>query len=124
MKTGDDARRVSRRRFLADNGKGLALAGLAPALSAPFIARARAADKTLKIVQLSDYVPAYDKWFDAFVRDWGEKNGVQVTVDHIPIWSCRREPRRRLRLARAMICSAFSAPARTSTSRICSTSAR
>jgi multiple sugar transport system substrate-binding protein len=84
MKTGDDARRVSRRRFLADTGKGLALAGLAPAFSAPFIARARAADKTLKIVQLSDYVPAYDKWFDAFVRDWGEKNGVQVTVDHIP----------------------------------------
>jgi multiple sugar transport system substrate-binding protein len=84
MKTGNDARRVSRRRFLANTGKGLALAGLAPALSAPFIARARAADKTLKIVQQSDFVPVYDKWLDAFARDWGEKNGVQVTVDHIP----------------------------------------
>jgi hypothetical protein len=34
MKTGYDAGRVSRRRFLANTGKGLALAGLAPALSA------------------------------------------------------------------------------------------
>jgi multiple sugar transport system substrate-binding protein len=84
MNTADPARRVSRRRFLADTGKGLALAGLAPALSAPFIARARAADKTLKIIQWSHFVPAYDKWLDAFAKDWGEKNGVAVTVDHIP----------------------------------------
>jgi multiple sugar transport system substrate-binding protein len=84
MKTGYDARRVSRRRFLANTGKGLALAGLAPTLSAPFIARARAADNTLKIIQWSHFVPAYDKWLDAFARGWGEKNGVAVTVDHIP----------------------------------------
>jgi multiple sugar transport system substrate-binding protein len=84
MNTADDARRVSRRRFLANTGKGLALAGLAPALSAPFIARARAADKTLKIIQWGHFVPAYDKWFDGFAREWGEKNGVAVAVDHIP----------------------------------------
>jgi multiple sugar transport system substrate-binding protein len=84
MNTADDARRVSRRRFLANTGKGLALAGLAPALSAPFIARARAADKTLKIIQWSHFVPAYDTWIAAFAREWGEKNGVAVTVDHIP----------------------------------------
>jgi multiple sugar transport system substrate-binding protein len=82
MNTADDARRVSRRRFLANTRNCLALAGLAPAISAPFIARARAADKTLKIIQFSHFVPAYDKWFDAFAKDWGEKNGVEVTVDH------------------------------------------
>jgi multiple sugar transport system substrate-binding protein len=84
MKTGYDAGRVSRRRFLATTGKGLALAGLAPAISAPFIARARAADKTLKIIQWSHFVPGYNTWFDGFARDWGEKNGVEVAVDHIP----------------------------------------
>ncbi len=84
MSTGDNARRFSRRRFLAKTGTGLALAGLAPALSAPFVSRARAADKTLKIIQWSHFVPAYDTWIDAFAKDWGEKNGIDVTVDHIP----------------------------------------
>ena len=84
MSTGDNGRRFSRRRFLAKTGTGLALAGLAPAISAPFVSRARAADKTLKIVQWSHFVPAYDTWLDAFAKDWGEKNGINVTVDHIP----------------------------------------
>ena len=39
--------------------------------------------KTLKILQWSHFVPAYDKWFDPWVRDWGAKNDVTVTVDHI-----------------------------------------
>ena len=39
--------------------------------------------KTLKILQWSHFVPAYDKWFDPWVKDWGEKNNVTVTVDHI-----------------------------------------
>jgi multiple sugar transport system substrate-binding protein len=84
MMTRKKGHRISRRRFLAKTGTGLAIAGLAPAISAPFVSRARAATETLKIVQESDFVPVYDKWFDAFARDWGEKNGVQVTVDHIP----------------------------------------
>jgi multiple sugar transport system substrate-binding protein len=84
MSAGGNRRYFSRRSFLAKTGTGLALAGLTPAISAPFIARARAADKTLKIIQWSHYVPAYDKWIDGFARDWGEKNGVAVTVDHIP----------------------------------------
>jgi len=29
-------------------------------------------------------VPQYDKWFDGFATEWGKKNGVTVTVDHIP----------------------------------------
>jgi multiple sugar transport system substrate-binding protein len=84
MITRDKGHRFSRRRFLTKAGTGLALAGLAPALSAPFISRARAATKTLKIIQGSHFVPAYDKWLDAFAQDWGNKNAVAVTVDHIP----------------------------------------
>src|SRR5690606_32004511 len=44
-----------------------------------------AAGKTLKILQWSHFVPDYDKWFDRFAQNWGEANGVQVTVDHINI---------------------------------------
>jgi multiple sugar transport system substrate-binding protein len=39
--------------------------------------------KTLKILQWSHFVPAYDKWFDPWAKDWGSKNNVTVTVDHI-----------------------------------------
>lgn len=39
--------------------------------------------KTLKILQWSHFVPAYDKWFDPWVKAWGEQQGVTVTVDHI-----------------------------------------
>jgi Bacterial extracellular solute-binding protein len=39
--------------------------------------------KTLKILQWSHFVPAYDKWFDPWVKDWGDKNNVTATVDHI-----------------------------------------
>lgn len=72
---------ASRRRVLKAGG----LAGLA-AIGAPlFPLNAFAADKTLKILQWSHFVPTYDKWFDAFAKAWGEANGVKVTVDHINI---------------------------------------
>ena len=41
------------------------------------------ARKTLKILQWSHFVPAYDKWFDPWVKAWGEANNVTATVDHI-----------------------------------------
>ncbi len=72
--------RVSRRTLL----KTTAVVGLAPALSAPFVSRTLAATKTLKIIQWSHFVPQYDTWFDGFVKDWGTKNGVNASVDHIP----------------------------------------
>jgi multiple sugar transport system substrate-binding protein len=38
----------------------------------------------LKIMQWSHFVPDYDKWLDGtYVKQWGEKNDVEVTVDHI-----------------------------------------
>ena len=39
--------------------------------------------RTLKILQWSHFVPAYDAWFDPWVKDWGQKNNVTVSVDHI-----------------------------------------
>ena len=37
----------------------------------------------LTILQWSHFVPAYDTWFDKMAQDWGTKNKVNVTVDHI-----------------------------------------
>jgi multiple sugar transport system substrate-binding protein len=76
---------VSRRRFLKNTGLTVAAAGAAPLLSAPFVSKAMADTKTLSIVQWSHFVPAYDTWFDKFAKDWGEKNKIAVTVDHIPV---------------------------------------
>ncbi len=77
--------RVSRRRFLRDTGLTLAAAGSAPVLSAPFVSTAMAATKTMSIVQWSHFVPEYDTWFDKFAKDWGSKNNIDVSVDHIPV---------------------------------------
>src|SRR4051794_19040533 len=76
--------RVSRRRFLKQAGLTLAAAST-PSLTAPFISRALADAKSLSIVQWSHFVPEYDKWFDQFAKDWGTKNNVTVSVDHIPV---------------------------------------
>jgi multiple sugar transport system substrate-binding protein len=38
----------------------------------------------LRILQWSHFVPAFDTWFDnVYVPQWGRRNDVQVTVDHI-----------------------------------------
>jgi multiple sugar transport system substrate-binding protein len=39
----------------------------------------------LRILQWSHFVPQYDSWFDVFAEEWGNANGVDVTVDHINI---------------------------------------
>src|SRR6478609_9968057 len=76
---------VTRRRFLKNAGLTLAAAGSAPLLSAPFVSKALADNKSLSIVQWAHFVPEYDTWFDKFAKDWGEKNKIAVTVDHIPV---------------------------------------
>jgi multiple sugar transport system substrate-binding protein len=37
----------------------------------------------LTMLMRAHFVPAFDVWFDKFAQDWGEKNKVKVTVDHI-----------------------------------------
>ena len=76
---------VTRRRFLKETGLTLAATSAASLISAPFVSRALADTKTLTIVQWSHFVPEYDKWFDNFAKDWGSKNRIEVTVDHIPV---------------------------------------
>jgi multiple sugar transport system substrate-binding protein len=72
----------TRRQVLRAAGVGT----LAAAASGLVPGRARAQGKTLRIMQWSHFVPAYDKWFDGtFCKQWGEKHDTQVTVDHIAI---------------------------------------
>ena len=48
--------------------------------------KARAAKKTLRILQWNHFVPAYDKWFNGqYIKEWGEKNDTEVTVDNVGI---------------------------------------
>jgi multiple sugar transport system substrate-binding protein len=87
MKLGgnNQKRSVTRRDFLKNSTLAAGAAGLAPVVSAPFVSRALADNTSVSIVQWSHFVPAYDTWFDKFAKDWGEKNKIAVTVDHIPV---------------------------------------
>lgn len=87
MKLGgnNQKRSVTRRDFLKNSSFTAGAAGLAPLISAPFVSRALADNKSLSIVQWAHFVPDYDTWFDKFAKDWGDKNKIAVTVDHIPV---------------------------------------
>ena len=37
----------------------------------------------ISLLQWSHFVPRYDEWFDAYAAEWGEANGVGVSVDHV-----------------------------------------
>ena len=72
---------LTRRQFGKLVGAG-ALAAGGPAFLFPD--RARAAGKTLKIIQWSHFVPAWDTWFNGtYVKEWGQKNDTEVIVDNI-----------------------------------------
>ena len=74
---------VTRRRFIKATGA----AGLAASVAPFIIVRpARAAKKTLKVLQWNHFVPGYDKWFDnTYTKEWGAKNDTEVIVDHVGI---------------------------------------
>lgn len=78
------ARSVTRRDFVK---KGSLLALSASSLPTILLACSGTGTtggrKTLKILQWSHFVPAYDKWFDPWAKAWGEQNNATVTVDHI-----------------------------------------
>src|SRR5712672_1379873 len=83
MKEEKKGKGVSRRDFMKIAGAGgIAAGSLGPAFL--FAERAAAQQKTLKILQWSHFVPAYDTWFDGtFAKQWGEKHNTNVVVDHI-----------------------------------------
>jgi len=63
-------------------GAGSVAAGMGPAFLFP--ERAAAQQKTLKILQWSHFVPAWDEWFNkTYTVEWGKKNNTVVTVDNI-----------------------------------------
>src|SRR6266568_900038 len=74
---------VSRRKFLTVAGTGVAGSSLLTMLDARQ-APAQIKGTTLRILQWSHFIPAYDAWYDRFAKEWGDKNGVKVRVDHIP----------------------------------------
>jgi multiple sugar transport system substrate-binding protein len=74
---------TSRRHFVKTAAVGTASASLLAMLDARQ-APAQIKGTTLRLLQWSHFVPAYDVWFDNFVKEWGDKNGVKVRVDRIP----------------------------------------
>jgi len=70
--------KLTRRQFLGTSAAG--------ALAAPhvWVKPAWAQQKQLSILTWSHFVPAYDKWFDQWGQEWAAKNGVKLTIDHIP----------------------------------------
>src|SRR3954463_334738 len=69
---------ISRRKLIQAAGVGAA------ALALP--KKARAAKKTLRILQWNHFVPGYDKWFNnTYIKEWGEKNDTEVIVDNVGI---------------------------------------
>jgi multiple sugar transport system substrate-binding protein len=69
-------------KFIKAVGAGALATGIGANIMIP--QRARAAQKTLKILQWVHFVPAYDEWFNGrYVKEWGEKNDTEVIVDNI-----------------------------------------
>jgi len=69
---------ASRRNFIKAVGGSALATGIGANIIVP--GRARAARKTLKILQWVHFVPAYDAWFNSErIKDWGEKNDTDVS---------------------------------------------
>jgi multiple sugar transport system substrate-binding protein len=81
--------RIDRRELLKRGAVGAATIGAAGAgapysFAGPMKFKNRQLKGDLSIIQWIHFVPAYDQWFDnTWVKSWGEKNDVQVSVDHI-----------------------------------------
>jgi multiple sugar transport system substrate-binding protein len=82
---------LSRRDLLRKAGVGAATVAVAGsgaskafAFAGPHKHTGRWLSGNLSILQWVHFVPDYDTWFDnTWVKQWGQKNDVQVTVDHI-----------------------------------------
>ena len=70
---------VGRREFI----KGSLIVGAALAAPTIFIRRASAQEQVLKVVHWKHFVPDYDKYFDIFVKEFGDKNKCKVEVDYV-----------------------------------------
>jgi multiple sugar transport system substrate-binding protein len=81
--------RTTRREILKRAGVGAAALAAGGTFARTSVAgvpkyRNRELKETLRIIQWSHFVPAYDKWFDnVYIKRWGEANDTEVIVDHI-----------------------------------------
>jgi multiple sugar transport system substrate-binding protein len=79
--SGRDQSALSRRRLLKGGAMAL-LAGAAPSLIIP--ERARAQQKTLKILRWKHFVPSFEQWFtETYIKEWGAKKDTQVIVENV-----------------------------------------
>src|SRR6185312_8928394 len=72
--------KISRRKFLGTAAGATAVSAFPHVWIRPAWAQA----KEVRVLAWTHFVPSYDKWFDAFAEQWGSKNGVKVTIDHVP----------------------------------------
>lgn len=76
----------TRRSFLKTLGTLSLGAGISPAIILP--QKAKASQKTLKILQWHHFIPEFDRWFnDVYVKEWGEINNTRVIVDNVGMTS-------------------------------------
>jgi len=82
---------LTRRELMRRAGVGAAAVGVAGSgaskafgFAGPLKYKGRWLSGNLSILQWVHFVPAYDQWFDnTWAKEWGQKNDVNVTVDHI-----------------------------------------
>lgn len=75
-------RRYTRREFIKHAGIGAASLAAGPAFLNDAFGQS-SGRRTLRVLQWSHFVPTHDKWYDQYAKEWGEKNNVDVIIDHI-----------------------------------------
>jgi multiple sugar transport system substrate-binding protein len=79
-----DRRELIRKAGVGAASFGVAGSGLGSAFYGPLRFKGRELKGDLTVIQWVHFVPAYDEWFDkVWIKRWGERNDVQVKVDHI-----------------------------------------
>ena len=83
-------KRITRRDFIKTTAAGTLATGVGVPFIVPYRVYGASAKKSLKILQWVHFVPAFDKWFnEKYIKEWGEKNNTEVTVDNIGITGLR-----------------------------------
>jgi multiple sugar transport system substrate-binding protein len=79
-----DRRELLRRAGAGAVSVGVAGSGFGGAFYGPLRFKGRWLKGDLSLITWAHFVPAFDTWLDkTWAKDWGEKNDVQVKVDHI-----------------------------------------
>jgi multiple sugar transport system substrate-binding protein len=82
------AEKLTRKELLKRGGAGAAALGVAGAtapfsFAGPLKYKGRWLSGNLTALTWVHFVPSYDQWLDPWAKAWGERNDVQVTIEHI-----------------------------------------